>query len=324
MFDLAQGLRNLGHEVDIFALPYTLENKRKMNLGSLFNDGIKYHEGPLHVINADVVYSMYHPFSKLNFITRAPTIASFHSQIWFKRERGGYGYVPKIAGSLGDYLMRKELTGFAALQTHYDIQRRMIETIAPRHPPIYVIGHFLDTERFKPTGVKKDTFTVLFVGRPVWQKGFDLYSKLAVELAPLGMRFQFAGGVTEKSQIESLGLISDESRLAQLMSEAHVVVSPTRIELASGKSVLEALSCGTPVITTSRIDPPLTDCRCLVEVADYSMTKEAIIKIRQKWNDGTYDEFASCARRCVMKDLSKEPTIKRYERMLLEVANRQY
>jgi glycosyltransferase involved in cell wall biosynthesis len=324
MYQLATGLTSLGHVVEIYALPYTLENRRKMRVANLLCDGIKYHEGPLHVVEADVVYSMYHPFSRFNFITRAPIVASFHSQIWFNKNRKGYGYVPRVAAWLSDRLMQKELSGFAAVHTHHPSLKEEIEIRAPSHPPIYVIGHFLDTKTFRPMGTKNDRFTVLYVGRPVWQKGYDLFENLARELNPSGMRFEFAGGWGDGAPIESLGLVSNEGKLAKYMSDAHIVVSPTRIESIAGKSILEALSCGTPVVTTSQTDTSLAGCDSVFRVEDYNGMKETILYLYDKWKNRSYEEVTTCARPCALKDRSIESTLGKYEQMLTNVADRRH
>jgi glycosyltransferase involved in cell wall biosynthesis len=42
---------------------------------------------------------------------------------------------------------------------------------------IYLIPNGVDTNKFKP-GKKDETFTVLFVSRLTYQKGFDIFAKL--------------------------------------------------------------------------------------------------------------------------------------------------
>src|SRR5579863_6051531 len=165
MMELASGLDDLGHDVEVYALPYTLESKRRRDSGSIYPKGIRYHERPLSVIRADVAYFMYHPFARFNFITRAPKIASFHSQIWFNRKREKYGIIPKAAARLSDSLLSRELSHYDAVQVHYPAVRREVERRAPGHPPTYTIEHFLDTDVFQPRGRKPaDKFRVGFVG----------------------------------------------------------------------------------------------------------------------------------------------------------------
>lgn len=321
MWELAGGLSRLGHEVAVFAIPYTLENKRKVAPASLYQDGVRYHENLVSLIDADVVYSMYHPFSRLTYVTRAPIIASFHSLLWFTKDRSGYGMVPRLAGWLSDTVLPREINYFEAVHVHYDSVRRQIENRAPSHPPIYVIEHFINTEVFHPGAEKNERFTAVFVGRPVWQKGFDLFEKLTLDLSRLGIRFLYVGGGSPLSSIESIGFVLGERQLASILSDAHLLVAPSRVAEA-GKSVIEALSSGTPVVTSSRFDWPLNECEGVLVAGDYDEIRRQVLETFRKWKHGEYQTLSSCARKCAVSSYSYESTIRRYESMLRQIANR--
>ncbi len=324
MFELATGLSRLGHEVEVSALPYTLEGKRKVDRSLIYGGKVKYHEGLVRPIKADVAYVMYHPFAWVNFVTRAPKIASFHSLIWFNRIRSGYGIVPKVASTLSDHLLAQELSRYDAVQVHYPSTANELVRRAPTHPKLYTIEHFIDTETFKPNGGRtSEKFTVLFVGRPVWQKGFDLFVKLAHELPVENSRFVFVGGTIRDDRISSVGMVRDPESLASIFSGAHLLVSPQRIETTVGKSVLEALACGTPaVVMSGSVDPPLRDCESLFTTTNYPNLAGVVMKLFQSWKSGTYDEkrFSTIARQYVVENFAQWPTLKRYEKMLTEVA----
>ena len=324
MYELAMGLRQLGHEVEVYALPFTLENRRKVDRNLIYNGEIPYHEGVIHPIKADVCYVMYHPFSWLNFPTSAPRIASFHSQIWFGSDRKGYGLVSRTAALLSDHLLDRELSKYDAVHVHYPATAKEIERRAPRHPRIHTIEHFVDTDVFRPNGGKvSDKFHVLFVGRPVWQKGFDLFVRLAHELADERSQFSFVGGESPDERVMSYGLVKDPKSLAKILGDAHVVVSPQRVEkMVVGRSVLEALSCGTPVVAMSKsVDPPLDDCESLFTTDNYGSLRSTVREFYRTWRNGGYDEarLSSQARRCVVENYSIESTLKKYESMFENV-----
>ena len=324
MYELAMGLKRFGHEVEVYAIPYTLENRRKLDRGLIYNRDLPYHEGVIHPVDADLSYVMYHPFAWLNFPTTAPKIASFHSQIWFGAERKGYGFVSRTAALLNDHLLQRELGRYDAVHVHYPATATEIERRAPRHPRTYTIEHFVDTDVFRPNGGKvNDKFHVLFVGRPVWQKGFDLFVKLAHDLADERSQFSLVGGESPDERITSYGLINDARSLAKIMGDAHVVVSPQRVErTVVGRSVLEALSCGTPVIAMSNfIDPPLGDCESLFTTENYGALRSTVRDFYRNWRAGGYDEvrLSSRARRCIVENYSFESTLRRYERMFEDV-----
>ena len=324
MYELAMGLKQLGHEVEVYALPYTLENRRKVDRSLIYDGGIPYHEGLIHPVKADVCYLMYHPFSWLNFPTSAPKIASFHSQIWFSPDRRGYGLVSRTAALLNDHLLERELSRYDAVHVHYPATAREIEWRAPRHPRIHTIEHFVDTDVFRPNGGKvNDKFHVLYVGRPVWQKGFDLFVRLAHDLADERSQFSFVGGETQDERITSYGLVNDPESLAKIMGDAHIVVSPQRVErTVVGRSVLEALSCGTPVVLmTKPVDPPLGDCESLFTTDNYGSLRSTVREFYRTWRSGGYDEarLSSRARQCVVENYSLGSTIRRYESMFEDV-----
>jgi len=324
MYELATGLKRFGHEVEVFAIPYTLENRRKVDRRLIYNDEIPYHEGIVRPIKADVCYVMYHPFAWLNFQTLAPKIASFHSQIWFGTDRKGYGLISRTAALLNDHLIQRELNRYEAIHVHYPATAREIERRAPRHPKMHTIEHFIDTEVFCPNGGKgNDKFNVLFVGRPVWQKGFDLFVRLAHDLADERSQFSFVGGESPDDSIRSYGLVNDPKSLAKIMGGAHVVVSPQRVEqTVVGRSVLEALSCGTPVVAMSKlIDPPLGDCESLFTTDSYGSLRSTVREFYRNWRLGGYDEgkLSSKARRCIVENYSFESTLRRYESMFEDV-----
>ena len=53
--------------------------------------------------------------------------------------------------------------------------------------------------------------------------------------------------LTPRSEVTNLGVISDDRQLATLYAAADIMVVPSRQE-AFGKTLIEAMACGTPVV----------------------------------------------------------------------------
>ena len=120
---------------------------------------------------------------------------------------------------------------------------------------IHLIRNGIDTKMFRPTVSKKDSkFSILAVANP-WTKDkglFDIY-KLR-RLLPHDQYEIILVGLT-KEQIKQLpkgitGILRTNSQeeLVDLYSQSHVFINPTYADTFPTTN-LEALACGTPVIT---------------------------------------------------------------------------
>src|SRR5208282_4695191 len=96
-----------------------------------------------------------------------------------------------------------------------------------------------------PKAEKSNEFTVLFVGRHDYGKGFDRYLELSKVLTSL----KFVSTGEGVGRIEGVGHLSDED-LATLYSRSSVLVCPSRGD-TFGRVLAESLACGTPVLTTA-------------------------------------------------------------------------
>jgi glycosyltransferase involved in cell wall biosynthesis len=144
-----------------------------------------------------------------------------------------------------------------------------LSEILQQHSPkqVRVIPNFFDGTIFSINNdVKKfDDFTWLTIGEPSHTKGLDLlliaFAQLRQKLAGKNMRLMIADEVPEqkalKEQAVTLGIASDivwagqmtQPQLAKLMQQCHVYVSASRIE-TFGKTTIEAMACGLPVVAT--------------------------------------------------------------------------
>ncbi len=235
MCELANELQDRGHEVEFYALPFTMGAMRKVDPRRVLN-GIPYSESWTHKVSADVAYTFYHPLSSLNFRVRGRKIASFHSQAFFLRSISpSYGLVPAVASYGTRIIGPIELRTFDAIHTHFPQP-----TI--KHRNTYIIPGWVDTNVFKPASAKYDQFTVLFSGRALWQKGWDIYVKLARRMKELGIRFLYVGGDAKDAVIQSLGFQWNASALSQIYNRSHVLMNPVRVD-TFGRVAIESMAC---------------------------------------------------------------------------------
>lgn len=149
---------------------------------------------------------------------------------------------------------------------------------------INIYHQWVDHDKFRPMDkdqAKKDvgwfsSFIVLFVGRFVPEKGAELLMHIA-EKAEKGITFAFIGDGPMSEEIERsaslfdnvifIGKI-DNNNLPVYLNASDILVIPSQWEDPRPRIILEALSCGLPVIGTKRGGIPETlndDVGVLVE-----------------------------------------------------------
>lgn len=310
MLELGTELAERGHDVEFYALPFLMGSKPKANPQELLGN-IPYHEGWSQRIIADVAYTFYHPLSSLNFRVKGRKIASFHSQSFFLRSISPkYGLIPVMASYGTKVVGPLELRSFDAIHTHYPHN-----TI--NHKKVYTIPGWVDTKVFKPSTHKYDQFTVLFSGRPLWQKGWDIYVSLSRRMKDLGVRFLFVGGVVRDSVIQSLGFQGSAANLSRIYTSSHVLLNPSRAD-TFGRCSIESMACGTPVVTShsqvhSELKLPFVFGGSLAEY------EESILGVKRLWEEGRpYRQLSS---RCTeaAQAFSFQNTVSAYEKMFSEV-----
>lgn len=117
-----------------------------------------------------------------------------------------------------------------------------------------VIPHYYDLDDFEYSDKKKDYF--LFVGRLIPRKGAHVAAQVCdragVKLVVAGQELEdgdYRREHLKQSCVEYVGTVNMEGR-SKLMREAKAVFVPTIYLEPFGMVVVEALLCGTPVITT--------------------------------------------------------------------------
>lgn len=107
-----------------------------------------------------------------------------------------------------------------------------------------VIPGYLDPEMFPFSAEKDDYF--LYVGRLIDRKGHGIAAEVC---KALGKRLIMAGQGTPPDGVEYVGIVGPEER-GRLMSRAKALFVPTLYLEPFGNVHIEAMACGTPVITT--------------------------------------------------------------------------
>lgn len=175
--------------------------------------------------------------------------------------------------------------------------------------PVKVIHNGIDLEIFKPTpsdfrqkyGIPDDKYIVLGVAFD-WgtRKGLDVFVDLSKRLDKNKYQIVLVGTNDMIDQQLSESIISihrtqDQKELAEIYTAVDVFVNPTREEVL-GLVNIEALACGTPVITFRTGGSPecIDDsCGSVVECDDVDAMENEIIRI---CNERPYSSIACCAR----------------------------
>jgi len=192
---------------------------------------------------------------------------------------------------------REELDHIIAL-TQKTKEALLTEGADPKK--ITVIGHFIDTGRFKPSEKKKtDKFTILFVGRLEEYKGvFDVLEAARIlisdpELATYSLRLLFVGDggeIREMRRMEqTLGmgrfvehLVASYEKMPSVYQSGDIFVAPSKPtptwEEQYNTALLEAQASGLPIVTTNTggIPENVGDAAVIVEPGDIQAITRAI------------------------------------------------
>jgi len=329
LLNLSRELIKRGHNVVIRALPIMRDHNKMGYVARILNElGIDYHESWFHRIrNADVAYFIYAPLTHRFFDVEAPKIAGIHgfpfalelqhedvkkaSVVKLIREAG---FIPTIALIYHKYFGLNELRHFDAIHV---INKAMLTLYHGLHNNTYYAPLWIYANKCKQSFEKSERFTVLFLGRQSWVKGFDIYVKVAEALRDKDIEFLSTG--RSVGRVKGLGFIPEEE-LPQHISKAHIVVLPSRIDIFS-LAVVEVMACGTPVITTPIPAHMGMELHSLIYANSVKEFAEKILEIKSLWDSSREEYFRLCKR--VREDAMKydvSNVLPAYEQMFLEVA----
>lgn len=137
--------------------------------------------------------------------------------------------------------------------------------------------HWCDQTKFKPKDTsKRECFNVLFVGRPIKEKGIDLIKSVEKNISLKNVRFHYVENVPYKD-------------LPKYYQMADVVVIPSLYSEGFPRVVIEAASSGCAIISSDRgALPELVSPFGMVESPTYTCFNNAICYLAYKNNAVTY------------------------------------
>lgn len=160
-----------------------------------------------------------------------------------------------------------------------------------KNNPLHLIHNGIDLDIYKPQGVKvSNVFRILAVSN-VWHKDKGLYDIYKLrELLPVKDYSVTLIGLTEKqvkslpNGIEGITSTSNQQELVKKYSESNVLINPTYADSFPTIN-LEAIACGTPVVTYKTGGSPesiTNDTGIIVEQGDVEGMASAIRSLKDK------------------------------------------
>lgn len=197
---------------------------------------------------------------------------------------------------------------------------------------IDVIHNGINTDLFTPKNTKK-TNQLLWVGRFIPGKGVEYLIdafKIVSDKHPQYNLLMIGNGPLKnniKKRINSLGLedkivikeFIPNSEIPQLYQNSDIFVLPS-LEEGVPRTILEAMSCGIPIVCTElpQIVNIVNDCGITVPVKDSNSLADAIIKIVE--NKELSNKFSEYGKERVLNNYSWENTVKKtvklYEKLI--------
>lgn len=172
-----------------------------------------------------------------------------------------------------------------------------------------VINNGIELDSFRPTGDKNKDFTVLAVSS-IWTKakGTEDIEKM-IPLLDEGIRVKVIGqGSTSIKGVEAMERTENKDELIRLYSESSVLINPTYQDNFPTVNI-EALACGTPVITyRTGGSPEIIDGKTgiVVDKGNYQAMAEVINELYRN----NYLKSEDCVKRS--SNYSKKHMMKRY------------
>ena len=303
IINVAKELAHRGHEVEIYALPFLLDGKAKINPRKVLED-IPYTEGFRHKVKADIVYMTYNPMSWLNFETSTPRIAGVHTHAYWTPITLNYGFKPNLAN------IAHKIGGSFELK-RFDAVHMVTNAYKIGHPQVYYIPNFVDGQTYKPVKEKDDVLTIAYSSRMIWSKGWNVFQAVTQRLKKDENKFKFK--VTAQN--------INEQDMPEFLSSAHMALLPSFVD-TFGLSIVESLMCETPVITT-----PLVTHKTLGLPLIYGDSVNGFVEqvrgVGRLWNEDR-DRYLESARFCRQQALKydKQEVMSKLESMFTEVCNR--
>src|SRR3989344_3334353 len=236
--------------------------------------------------NFDLIHSVeiHNPFTYQAVNTGKPTIVTCWENIPFNSNRWNFKKFKNI--------IKKGAKHFIAVT---DKSRVVLENEGVNSGNIRVIPPGLDTKRFKPSGkIENDKLTILFVGRLVEEKGIlDLINAIKylkdIRLQIVGegpLKFRIIK-LSKEYNIDMKFINSvDYFDMPKIYNSCSIFCLPSKPnkiwEEQFGYSLIEAMACGKPVVSTlSGSIPEVIDKKTgiLVKPGSVEELRDALIKL---------------------------------------------
>jgi len=243
-----------------FNLTYIIKNN-----ASLFRSILSRETDAINIIGMAPLHYFVYYFQRLN--PRAGPVIYFTSwPYWNFGKRHGYWvheYFLDLRKSWIDFLKKVDATVCVTKASYEALKRYSKEC--------FWIPHSVDTTLFKPREKPKehDSIVILFVGRLSEEKGILELIDVAKKIRTYreNIEFWFVGqgplrsylnGLKDQLPIKCLDYI-DNALLPKVYQEADVLVLPSKRkkswEELFGIVLIEAMSCGLPVIASNHVGP---------------------------------------------------------------------
>jgi glycosyltransferase involved in cell wall biosynthesis len=199
--------------------------------------------------------------------------------------------------SLLSRLIKWTLSGSARVLTLSLASKKELIRVGLRESRIGVYTYWVDQRHFLPAGQSDarsrlhwpEGFSALFVGRLIEKKGADILIQAAKGIEK-GIVFSFIGDGPFESVLKEASLKSGNIRylgkvnnkdLPVYYSAADIVCVPSKYEEGFGRVILEALSCGTPVVASCRggIPEAVDESVGVLVEPDAQSFKDAILRL---------------------------------------------
>jgi len=327
LIQAARLMNRHGHDVNVSASPFgpnkTISLSEVQNLLS----PVSYYETKQVTANADVTYVNYAPFIWRNMRINGAKIAGLHTHLLLPNQHIAETLLhPVKAGS--DWYTKA--TSFAAAMPAIKAD---IMSFDAAHIPmgnfslpgltrLYKIPLWIDFKRIPVDAPSKaDKFTVLFVGRKTWEKGWLTFCSMSSILKRRGYDFEFLCTGKGSEGVRGLRFLS-EDELRRVYQRSHIVVYPSIADMF-GLVILEAASYGVPVVTTPievhrELDLPLFYARTSAEFA------ETVLRTYSIWKENLGEYYAWCKRlQFAARKYDVDKVFPLFERMIKNTANKE-
>ena len=197
------------------------------------------------------------------------------------------------------YLVKSILNGFDVILAVSEVSKTEIINIGVSPEKVKVHPNWIDTDTFKiieTEAPSNNSINVLFVGRLIEKKGIYVFLETAKLFTDV--IFHVVGGGSDEKQImqtysgltnvKFYGILSQDNReelnkLVSLYNMCDFMISPYLYDEGFSTTLLESISCGTPLIVTERGSPPTFLNKDVAFYLPYNPTPESISKIIQEY-----------------------------------------